>query len=239
MADTPNIGAPLWAASEATPWLMAGKRARMFDAFCVAVIVQEMDRTSPPGSCNDGDRYLVKSPGGGDWAGHSGELAIAVGDDAVNGWYFATVAVEGTLLWNRETDLNYRYQSGDWQEFSDAISHLSDLLDVDTTGLLDGYSLHWDASNQLWYAAPDIGQEWTPNWTDDGSLYIAAKEAMTIVGGVPPIGTGTISFAKSTYAAPDTFNSTSLPVDLEKGAWLKITASGVSDHLAMHLYRVL
>ena len=79
--------------------------------------------------------------------------------------------------------------------------------------------------------------DWSFNWTDDADIYIAAKVAMTIAQGNAAIGTGTLAFAKSTNAAPSTFNSTTLPAVLEIGAWLKVSATGVSGFLATHLVR--
>ena len=81
-------------------------------------------------------------------------------------------------------------------------------------------------------------QEWAPNWTGDASWYLPAYEAMQIAQGVAKIGTGTLAFAKSTAAAPGTFTTATLPVTLEAGAWLRVTASGVSGFCATHLRRV-
>jgi len=80
-------------------------------------------------------------------------------------------------------------------------------------------------------------QEWAPNFTGAADLYIPAREAMTIDQGNAKIGTGTLAYAKSTTAAPGTFSSTTLPVTLESGAWLKVTASAVTGFVATHLKR--
>lgn len=81
-------------------------------------------------------------------------------------------------------------------------------------------------------------QEWAPNWTGDASWYLPVTSAMTIDQGNAQIGTGTITVEKSTNAAPGTFVSASLPVTLEAGAWLKVTASGVSGFCATHLVKL-
>lgn len=79
-------------------------------------------------------------------------------------------------------------------------------------------------------------QTWDFNFTSDGDGYIRAYEAMTIaLGG--NIGTGSLAYEKSTNATPGTFASTSLPATLESGAFLKVTASGVSGFLAVQLLR--
>lgn len=80
-------------------------------------------------------------------------------------------------------------------------------------------------------------EEWAPNFTAAGDMYIPADAAMTIIQGNAKIGTGTLAYAKSTNAAPGTFTSTTLPATLEAGAWLKITASGVTGFVATHLRR--
>lgn len=79
--------------------------------------------------------------------------------------------------------------------------------------------------------------EWALNWTADGDVYIPAAVAMTIDEGNAEIGTGSIVFAKSTAAAPDTFSATALPATLEAGAWLKVSASSVTAFKATHLRR--
>jgi hypothetical protein len=79
--------------------------------------------------------------------------------------------------------------------------------------------------------------EWAPNFTADGDAYIPAVEAMTVDQGNAAIGTGTITFQSSTGAAPSTFSTATLPVDLEAGAWLKVSAASVSGFCATHLVR--
>lgn len=79
--------------------------------------------------------------------------------------------------------------------------------------------------------------EWAPNFTSDGDLYIPAVVAMTIDQGNAAIGTGTITFEKSTAAAPGTFSSTTLPATLEAGAWLHVNAASVTGFVATHLKR--
>lgn len=79
--------------------------------------------------------------------------------------------------------------------------------------------------------------EWAPNFTSDGDLYIPAVEAMTIDVGVAAIGTGTVTYTKSTTAAPSTFGATTLPTAVQAGAWLKVSVTGVTGFKALHLTR--
>lgn len=80
-------------------------------------------------------------------------------------------------------------------------------------------------------------KEWLPQFTAAGDIYIPAAVAMTIDQGNAKIGTGTITFAKSTSAAPGTFNSTTLPATLQAGAWLKVSAASITGFVATHLKR--
>lgn len=80
-------------------------------------------------------------------------------------------------------------------------------------------------------------QRWAINFTDNGDAYVAADVAMTIDAGVAAIGTGTLSYEKSTAAAPGTFGSTTLPATLEAGAWLKVTVSSLTGFKAVELKR--
>lgn len=75
------------------------------------------------------------------------------------------------------------------------------------------------------------------NFTADADAYVPAYEAMTVNLSVAKIGTGTLSYAKSTAAAPGTFTSTSLPATLEVGAWLKVTLTGCTSFAAIALRR--
>ena len=74
------------------------------------------------------------------------------------------------------------------------------------------------------------------NFSADGEVRIYAQEAMTITQQATS-GTGSVAYEKSTAAAPSTFSSTSSPIALEAGAWLKVTASSVSGLYAVALER--
>lgn len=76
----------------------------------------------------------------------------------------------------------------------------------------------------------------TFNFTADGEARFYADEAMTLTQQAES-GTGTEAYEKSTAAAPSTFSSTSSPITLEAGAWLKVSASSVDTHYAVHLKR--
>ena len=74
------------------------------------------------------------------------------------------------------------------------------------------------------------------NFSADGEARFYAYEAMTLTQQATS-GTGTIAYEKSTSAAPSTFSSTTSPISLEAGAWLKVSASSVTDLVAVALKR--
>lgn len=76
----------------------------------------------------------------------------------------------------------------------------------------------------------------TFNFSAAGDAYFYADEAMTLTQQAT-VGTGTIAYEKSTTAAPSTFASTTSPISLQAGAWLKVLASSVTGGVAVHLKR--
>lgn len=127
----PNTGAPEWAAAQATPWNSVNEAAFIFDAFASRSIVEDRDLTAPPVSCANGARYLIAATATGAWATHDGELAIAIGANASNGWYFADVARHGNQLFVRDEDLLIEHNGSAWVTAPGGVSSLNDLTDVD------------------------------------------------------------------------------------------------------------
>lgn len=74
------------------------------------------------------------------------------------------------------------------------------------------------------------------NFSDAGEARLYADVAMTLTQQATS-GTGSVAYEKSTAAAPSTFSSTTSPITLEAGAWLKVTASAVTDIYAVALKR--
>lgn len=156
MGTTPQTGAPEWEHAQASPWLTANKARRTFDAFALRTSVIDRDLTAPPATCSDGARYLVAATATGDWATHDGQLAIAFGTNASNGWVFATAANEGVQIWVEDEETQIEYVNGQWVLSPDQIRFFGDLADVDLTGLNDGDQVYYDASNMQWYPAPPL-----------------------------------------------------------------------------------
>lgn len=147
----PTTGAPEWAPAQATPWDTVNKALRIHDSFMVKTIVESRSETAPPGSCDDGDVFLVDSPATGVWYGEDGRLAIALGANAANGWYYATIARKGAELFVVDEDVYIEFDGAAWVLRADAVRTLDDLEDVDLTGLSDGDSLVYDASAGQFY----------------------------------------------------------------------------------------
>lgn len=105
-----------------------------------------------------------------------------------------------------------------------------------TARTINGVSFDGTANITLPTAAvTDI--DYGVNFTAAGDAYVPARVAMTLAQGNAPIGTGTLAYAASTSAAPSTFTTTTLPVTLQAGAWLKVSASAVTGFVAVDLYR--
>lgn len=103
-------------------------------------------------------------------------------------------------------------------------------LTVGTGLTISGTTLSSDAPTYAQDAA------WTFNFSDAADALIYADEAMTLTQQATS-GTGTIAYEKSTAAAPSTFASTSSPITLEAGAWLKVLATSVTAPYAVHIKR--
>ncbi|WP_363735679.1 DUF2793 domain-containing protein [Sphingobium sp. LMA1-1-1.1] len=150
MTDFPNTGAPMWAGPQASPWDVVNEASFIFDAFASRSIIEDRDLTAPPGSCANGARYLVDATATGAWAGHDGELAIAIGANASNGWYFATVDNHGNQLFVRDEDILIEYDGAAWVTAPGGVSYLNDLTDVNAPAPADNDLLSWDEGAGQW-----------------------------------------------------------------------------------------
>lgn len=153
MTVTPQTEVTQWAANQASPWLVHNESNRVWDAFATKTTIEDRDLTAPPVNCDDGARYLVKATATGLWAGHDGELAIAFGTDAANGWTFCTIAKTGNQIYVRDEALLIEYFSGNWNVAPDRITALDELSDVSIVGPLDGDTLVYEASSGQWMPA--------------------------------------------------------------------------------------
>lgn len=166
---TPIYGTAEWAAAQASPWTGYNAQVRLHEAL-LRGSVSDRDLTAPPGTCADGDAYLVDATATGAWAGHDGELAVAVGANASNGWLFAGVEIEGQELYVNDEAVQIRYVAAVWVEVPLSISVLDDLTNVNAPAPADGDVLTWDAGAGEWVPAAPTGgggsggtyQVWVP-----------------------------------------------------------------------------
>lgn len=104
MTNTTNLNLPTIEVSQAQKHVTHNDALRMLDAL-VQLAVADRDLSAPPASPAEGQRWIIKSPGTGDWAGH--DNAIAAWQDGAwafygpqTGW-LAYVLDEGVIVgWN-------------------------------------------------------------------------------------------------------------------------------------------
>lgn len=120
MADTPINAAPEWAQAQASPWLTVNRALRTLEAMARAGIVQSRALATPPGSCADGDCYLVDATATGAWVGKEDYVAVAVGANASNGWYFIPVAKEGVQLYVVDENKTVYWDGAAWSDWTGA-----------------------------------------------------------------------------------------------------------------------
>lgn len=145
MADLPHTGQGEWAQAQASPWITQNNLNRTFDGFCVKIVVLSRE-TVPPSDCPDGARYLIDTGATGDWAGDDGGIAIAKGEDAVNGWIVvpaASIQLEGNEIYIVDERVTLQRQAVGWVE--------GNYVFVDLDGAFDGATLLWDQSNGVFY----------------------------------------------------------------------------------------
>lgn len=129
-------------------------------------------QTSPPGSPNDGDRYLVTATATGAWSGQENNIASY----RCGTWTFHT-PLDGQMIWNSTTEEYITYNDdsgGSWQntlerlginitspssgdvlvydgtEFVNEPLTMGHISDVDLTGLSDGQILEYSSSSGNW-----------------------------------------------------------------------------------------
>lgn len=156
----------------------------------------------------------------------------------------ATLLTEGTNITLTYDDgagtltIDAAATSGDITDFNEAVDDRVGALIDAGVGISVSYD---DGAGTLTISNTGASALLTPvtpvfNFTDDGEARFYADVAMTLTQ-QGTSGTGSVAYEKSTNAAPSTFSSTTSPISLEAGAWLKVTASSVTDLYAVALKR--
>ena len=107
---TPN-GSPELTVGQASKEETVNEQVRRTERGANHYLVVDKDLSTPPGSCADGATYIVASSPTGAWVGHAGDLAVAVGTNAANGWYFRDPE-EGITAWVQDENATYRCDLG-------------------------------------------------------------------------------------------------------------------------------
>jgi hypothetical protein len=133
MTASPRAGATDWAASQASPWLVANAATRRIEAGACRFPVADRV-TAPPGSCSDGATYLIIATATGAFAGKENQLATAVGANAASGWYYRTLGTidEGARAYVQDEDVDYNWSGSAWS----TNTAVADLTSTATSGSL-------------------------------------------------------------------------------------------------------
>jgi hypothetical protein len=108
MDTTPNLSLPFIVAAQAQKHVTHNEALRTLDAV-VQLMVLDKDQSAPPGSPEEGARYIVAADPTGDWSGQAGKVA-ARQDGA---WaYYAPRA--GWLAWVADEDRLYAWGGSGW-----------------------------------------------------------------------------------------------------------------------------
>lgn len=111
MSNTPILGAPELAASQALPESTVNEAVRYLEQGAAWFRFIDRDDTAPPGSPADGDCYLVAATATGAWAGHDGEIAFYMS----TAWEFITPA-EGMAAYILDEDIAVVFDGAAWNE---------------------------------------------------------------------------------------------------------------------------
>ncbi|MFZ5690681.1 MAG: DUF2793 domain-containing protein [Pseudomonadota bacterium] len=139
MSETVHLGLPYIAAAQAQKHVTHNEALRMLDAL-VMLTVKRRDLSVPPGTPEEGDRYIVHAPGAGAFAGKDESIAhFADGQ-----WQFYTPRL-GWVCYVADELMLVAWNGTSWERAIDVVGGVSvlhnlELLGVGTTA---------DSSNRL------------------------------------------------------------------------------------------
>lgn len=129
METTDNLKLPYLMPSQAQKHVTHNEALAILDAI-IQFAVLDRDLATPPGSPDDGDRYIVAAGATGAWDGEEGNVAVC----RDGGWSFLAPRV-GWLAYVADEEAFVHYTGSAWQSVDGTISSLQnlDLLGVGTT----------------------------------------------------------------------------------------------------------
>ena len=149
MTDTPHLGLPIVEAAQAQKHVTHNEALTILDAL-VMLAVLDRDLSAPPASPAAGDRYLVKSPGTGGFAGKSNQIAHY----ADGAWFFYPPQV-GWTCYVQDDAVLLAWDGTAWQPalqiFGGGTAQNLSLLGVGTTADATN-PLSAKLNNALWTA---------------------------------------------------------------------------------------
>ena len=150
MSDTPRLGLPQIAASQAQKHVTHNEALLDLDAF-VQTSAKDRDLTSPPGSPSDGDAYVVAPGASGVWAAQDDSVAVYID----GGWRFAA-PFQGLVAWVEDEALQIIFHAGVWSELTSLLS-LQNVPLIGVNATADATNKFAVKSNAVLFAALEAG----------------------------------------------------------------------------------
>lgn len=116
MTTTPR-GASDLVSGQAIPETTVNEQVRHTEAGACFFPVIDNDATAPPGSCTDGDNYIIAATATGAWTGKEKQIATALGTNAANGWSYH-VPIEGMFAYIRDENVLHYYDGSAWGAYT-------------------------------------------------------------------------------------------------------------------------
>jgi hypothetical protein len=116
MTTSPWTGFTELEESETIPQPVVVEMGRRIEGGASLYPVEDKDENDPPGTCDDGAQYIIAATATGDWTGHEGKIATAVGANASNGWLIRAVS-KGVFAYVRDENALYYHNGTIWTAF--------------------------------------------------------------------------------------------------------------------------
>lgn len=127
--NTTHLGLPYVANKQAQRHIFHDEGLRILDAL-VMLSVADRDLSAPPASPAEGDRYIVKAPGSGAFAGKDNRIA-----HYADGAWFFYVASRGWLCYVADESALLSWDGSAWQPALSVVSGLTSLQNLSLLGI--------------------------------------------------------------------------------------------------------